>query len=165
MPCQAAESYVKKRRGDRSKNYLKKSLATVFLFGILAGRLKPKPPFKMNKLNKMLSVQANKDLALRDGMTAELTINAGEVVASRVPQSVLTLANDGRLGVRVVDNGRVALRPVQIISDDQNGAVVTGLAASEMVIVRGGEYTRDGREVEFEMEQTANAALPSREAQ
>ena len=108
---------------------------------------------------------ANKDLALRDGMTAELTINAGEVVASRVPQSVLTLANDGRLGVRVVDNGRVALRPVQIISDDQNGAVVTGLAASEMVIVRGGEYTRDGREVEFEMEQTANAALPSREAQ
>ncbi|MGB0699286.1 MAG: hypothetical protein ACPGQE_07865 [Parvibaculales bacterium] len=43
--------------------------------------------------------------------------------------------------------------------------MVTGLAASEMVIVRGGEYTRDGREVEFEMEQTANAALPSREAQ
>ena len=78
---------------------------------------------------------------------------------------MLTLANDGRLGVRVVDNGRVSLRPVQIISDDQNGAVVTGLAASEMVIVRGGEYTRDGREVEFEMEQTANAALPSREAQ
>ncbi|NBR51690.1 MAG: efflux RND transporter periplasmic adaptor subunit, partial [Alphaproteobacteria bacterium] len=100
----------------------------------------------------------NKDLALRDGMTAELTINAGEVIASRVPQSVLTLADDGRLSVRVVDNGRVALRPVQIIVDDQKGAVVTGLAASEMVIVRGGEYTRDGREVEFEMEQMAGAA-------
>jgi multidrug efflux system membrane fusion protein len=99
----------------------------------------------------------NKDLQLRDGMTAEMTINAGEVVASRVPQSVLTLAGDGRLGVRVLDNGRVAIRPIQIIKDDQDGAVVTGLAASEMVIIRGGEFTRDGREVAFEMENAASA--------
>ncbi|MGI9438635.1 MAG: hypothetical protein ACR2OK_02910, partial [Parvibaculales bacterium] len=49
------------------------------------------------------------------------------------------------------------VRPVQIIADDQNGAIVTGLAASEMVIVRGGEYTRDGRSVEFEMEPMASA--------
>jgi multidrug efflux system membrane fusion protein len=94
---------------------------------------------------------ANKDLQLRDGMTAELTINAGEVVASRVPQSVLTLAGDGRLGVRVLQNNRVVIRPIQIIKDDQDGAVVTGLGASEMVIVRGGEFTRDGREVDFEI--------------
>ena len=94
---------------------------------------------------------ANKDLQLRDCMTAELTINAGEVVASRVPQSVLTLAGDGRLGVRVLQNNRVVIRPIQIIKDDQDGAVVTGLGASEMVIVRGGEFTRDGREVDFEM--------------
>ena len=94
---------------------------------------------------------ANKYLQLRDGMTAELTINAGEVVASRVPQSVLTLAGDGRLGVRVLQNNRVVIRPIQIIKDDQDGAVVTGLGASEMVIVRGGEFTRDGREVDFEM--------------
>lgn len=100
---------------------------------------------------------ANKDLLLRDGLTAELIINAGEVLASRVPQSVLTLAGDGRLGVRVVENNRVIVRPVQIIADDQNGAIVTGLAASEMVIVRGGEYTRDGRSVEFEMEPMASA--------
>jgi membrane fusion protein, multidrug efflux system len=101
---------------------------------------------------------ANKDLQLRDGMTAELTINAGEVVASRVPQSVLTLAGDGRLGVRVLQNNRVVIRPIQIIKDDQDGAVVTGLGASEMVIVRGGEFTRDGREVDFEMLSDAKGA-------
>ena len=101
---------------------------------------------------------ANKDLQLRDGMTAELTINAGEVVASLVPQSVLTLAGDGRLGVRVLDNNRVIIRPIQIIKDDQNGAVVTGLATSEMVIMRGGEFIRDGREVDFEMLSDANGA-------
>ena len=83
----------------------------------------------------------------------------------RAVRAADTHVGRAHLGVRVVDNGRVALRPVQIIADDLNGAVVTGLAASEMLIVRGGEYTRDGRDVEFEMEQTANAALPSREAQ
>ncbi len=106
----------------------------------------------------------NKDLLLRDGMTAELIINAGEVVASRVPQSVLTLAGDGRLGVRVIDNGRVTIRPVQVIADDQDGAVVTGLAASELVIMRGGEYTRDGREVDFEILPVAEAASAETES-
>jgi hypothetical protein len=39
-----------------------------------------------------------------------------------------------------------------VIADDRSGAVVVGLSASEKVIVRGGEYTRDGREVDFEIE-------------
>lgn len=100
---------------------------------------------------------ANKDLALRDGMTAELRIKAGEVLATRVPQSTLTLADNGKLSVRVVENGRVALRPVEVLADDQNGALVAGLAARERVIVRGGEFTRDGRKVEFETEPLAEA--------
>lgn len=99
----------------------------------------------------------NKDLALRDGMTAEMRIKAGEVLATRVPQSTLTLADNGQLSVRVVENGRVALRSVDVLSDDQNGALVSGLAAREKVIIRGGEYTRDGRAVEFEMEPVADA--------
>lgn len=94
---------------------------------------------------------ANKDLLLRDGISAELTLDAGDVLATRIPQSVLSLGDNGRLGVRVVDNGRVAFRPVSVIADDRDGAFVVGLAARENVIVRGGEYTRDGREVDFEM--------------
>ena len=100
---------------------------------------------------------ANKDLALRDGMTAEMRVSAGEVLATRVPQSALTLADSGKLSVRVVENGRVVLRPVDILTDDQNGALVSGLAAREKVIVRGGEYTRDGRKVDFELEPVADA--------
>lgn len=101
---------------------------------------------------------ANKDLALRDGMTAEMRVKAGEVLATRVPQSTLTLSDTGKLSVRAVDNGRVALRPVTVLADDQNGALVAGLAAREKVIVRGGEFTRDGRKVEFEIEPVAEAA-------
>lgn len=93
----------------------------------------------------------NKDLLLRDGISAELDLEAGEVLATRIPQNVLTLGDSGKLGVRVVDNGRVAFRQVTVIADDRTGALVTGLAAEEKVIVQGGEFTRDGREVDFEM--------------
>ena len=92
----------------------------------------------------------NKDLLLRDGISAELNLQAGEVLATRIPQSVLTLGDNGKLGVRVVDNGRVAFRQVTVIADDRTGALVTGLSALEKVIVQGGEFTRDGREVDFE---------------
>ena len=95
---------------------------------------------------------ANKDLTLRDGVSAELQLNTGSVLATRIPQSVLTLGDSGQLSVRVVEGNRVAIRPVQVIADDRSGAVVMGLSASEKVIVRGGEYTRDGREVDFEIE-------------
>lgn len=100
---------------------------------------------------------ANKDLTLRDGVSAELNLQAGNVLATRIPQSSLTLGDNGKLGVRVVDGNRVAFRPVTVIADDRDGALVVGLAAREKVITRGGEFTRDGREVDFEMEATALA--------
>lgn len=100
---------------------------------------------------------ANKDLTLRDGVSAELNLQAGDVLATRIPQSSLTLGDNGKLGVRVVDGNRVAFRPVTVIADDRDGALVVGLAAREKVITRGGEFTRDGREVDFEMEATALA--------
>jgi len=106
---------------------------------------------------------ANKDLKLRDGVSAELQLTTGRVLATRIPQSVLTLGDSGQLSVRVVDGNRVAIRPVRVIADDRGGAVVVGLAASEKVIIRGGEYTRDGREVDFELE--AVTAASQNEAQ
>ena len=96
---------------------------------------------------------------LRDGISAEMTLQTGEVIATRIPQSVLTLGDSGKLGVRVVDNDRVAFRPVTVIADDRTGALVIGLAAEEKVIVRGGEFTRDGRAVDFEMDKCRRPQL------
>lgn len=93
----------------------------------------------------------NKDLLLRDGISAEVRLQAGDVMATRIPQSVLTLGDTGKLGVRVVVDGKVVFRPVSVVSDDRDGALVVGLAANEQVIISGGEFTRDGREVDFEM--------------
>ena len=99
---------------------------------------------------------SNKDLLLRDGISAEMNLETGSILATRIPQSVLTLSDNGKLGVRVIDQGKVAFRPVTVIADDRNGALVIGLGAREKVIIRGGEFTRDGRIVDFEMADEAN---------
>ncbi len=98
----------------------------------------------------------NKDLLLRDGISAEMNLETGSILATRIPQSVLTLSDNGKLGVRVIDNAKVAFRPVTVIADDRDGALVIGLGAREKVIMRGGEFTRDGRIVDFEMTDKAN---------
>ena len=109
----------------------------------------------------------NKDLALRDGISAELQLQTGEVLATLVPQGILTLSDSGALGVRVIDEGRVAFREISIAADNQNGVLVVGLRARENVIIAGGEFTRDGRLVDFEFAQTPSnpPVTPIAEAQ
>jgi multidrug efflux system membrane fusion protein len=102
----------------------------------------------------------NKDLRLRDGVSADLELQTGDVLATRIPQGILSLSDDGKLGVRVIDQGRVAFRRVDIISDNMDGVLVTGLKARENVIIAGGEFTRDGRQVDFEFVAAPQEAAP-----
>ena len=45
MPCQASKSYVKKRGGDRPKNYLKKRLGNGFFIWYFDGAVETKAAF------------------------------------------------------------------------------------------------------------------------
>ncbi|MCY3997111.1 MAG: efflux RND transporter periplasmic adaptor subunit [Rhodobacter sp.] len=87
----------------------------------------------------------NPDLAIRDGQTAEIAIEAGTRRAHLVPQSALTLNDDGALGVRLV-NDRLAASffPVTVLRDSPDGVFVGGLDEVASVIVVGQEYVTDG---------------------
>lgn len=88
----------------------------------------------------------NKDLELRDGITAEAAFAAGEVRATRIPQSAMVLNDAGDLGVRVIEGGNmVRFRPVEIVSDDIAAALVIGLKEREQLIISGASFTRDGQ--------------------
>ena len=50
----------------------------------------------------------NPDLRLRDGQTAEILISTDGAKAHLVPQSALTLNDEGQLGVRLVDDNSQA---------------------------------------------------------
>jgi membrane fusion protein, multidrug efflux system len=85
---------------------------------------------------------------IRDGITATATVNMGSAPAHLLPQSVLTLNNDGVLGVSIVTDGVVKFVPIQIASDTRDGVWVLGLPASADVITVGQEYVNDGQAVE-----------------
>lgn len=87
----------------------------------------------------------NPDFRLRDGQTAELRIAAEGTTAHLLPQSALTLNDDGALGVRVVDDQSLAaFVPVQLIRDTPSGVLLTGLPARAEVIIIGQEFVGDG---------------------
>ena len=90
----------------------------------------------------------NKDLAVRDGQTAEILIAAPGEMAHLLPQSALTLDDDGRLGVRLVDDeGFVSFAPVRLMRDTADGVWLSGLAKEVNVIVIGQEYVTAGVKV------------------
>lgn len=90
----------------------------------------------------------NPDLAIRDGQTAEIAIASEGTSAHRLPQSALTLNNDGRLGVRVVDaNSVVQFQPIKVLRDDIDGIWVTGPGDEADVIVVGQDFVTAGLKV------------------
>jgi len=89
----------------------------------------------------------NPSYALRDEVTAEITIPLGTRPAHTLPQSALTLDEEGKIGVMVVDNGNATFREVKILRDDTDGLRVSGLGQTAEVIVVGQEYVSEGTPV------------------
>ena len=87
----------------------------------------------------------NPELSLRDGETAEIMISAEGRTAHLLPQSALTLDDEGTLGVRIVDaESRALFTPITLLRDTPQGVWMTGLPESADVIVIGQEYVTDG---------------------
>jgi len=91
---------------------------------------------------------ANPDLVVKHGQTAELRLPLGTVLAHRVTPAVLTLSDDGEVGIKVVDDdATVRFLPVTVIGDAPDGVWLTGLPASITVISVGQEFVRPGQRV------------------
>lgn len=88
---------------------------------------------------------ANPDFQLRDGQSAEIKIAAQSAKAHLLPQSALTLSDEGILGVRLVTAESTArFHPLVILRDTVEGVLVTGLPDAANVIVIGQEFVSDG---------------------
>jgi multidrug efflux system membrane fusion protein len=89
----------------------------------------------------------NPEGTLRDGITAEATVRLGTAPAHLLPQSVLTLDDDGVLGVRSVVDSVVEFHPVTIVKDTREGVWVTGLPPKIDIITVGQEFVQPGQKV------------------
>jgi multidrug efflux system membrane fusion protein len=91
----------------------------------------------------------NPDLAIPDGITAEVSMPQSPVPASRVPRSALTFSSAGEIGVRAVDaDGIVGFLPVKVVEDERGYMWVSGIADRSQVIVQGQDFVREGQKVE-----------------
>lgn len=90
----------------------------------------------------------NPDLSIRDGQTAEIAISADGAAAHLVPQSALTLNDEGTLGVRLVDSSNmVVFAATDILRDSRDGVWLGGLPQQADVIVVGQEFVTTGVQV------------------
>ncbi|WP_138464791.1 efflux RND transporter periplasmic adaptor subunit [Poseidonocella sp. HB161398] len=90
----------------------------------------------------------NPDVSVRDGQTAEIAIEVEGSRAHLVPQSALTLDDDGTMGLRTVDGeNRVRFLPVKVLRDTAEGMLVTGLPDKVRIITLGQDYVTEGVEV------------------
>ena len=87
----------------------------------------------------------NDELIIRDGQTATIAISAAGAKAHQVPQSALTLNNDGQLGIRTVGADNIVdFMPVKLLRDDTKGVWLDGLPETVDVIVMGQDFVTKG---------------------
>ncbi len=92
----------------------------------------------------------NKDLAMRNGVTADIYIPLKAGAGHRISPALLTLSDEGDIGVRTVDEqGLVHFRPVRILEQGKQGVWVTGLPEKVVIITTGQDYVKAGQKVEF----------------
>ncbi len=97
----------------------------------------------------------NADGKLRDGITADATVNVGTAPVMVLPQSVLTLDDKGVLGIRTVEEGnKVAFHEVTIVKDTRDGVWVVGLPSKLNVITVGQEFVQPGQVVDAKTDDT-----------
>lgn len=91
----------------------------------------------------------NPDGKIRDGITADAIVNVGTQPVHVLSQSVLTLDDDGVLGIRTVEAGnKVAFHAVTIVKDTRDGVWVVGLPFKINVITVGQEFVQSGQIVD-----------------
>ncbi len=104
---------------------------------------------------------ANDGERIPDGITAEMSLPRSEILAHQISPAFLTLADDGRVGVRaVVEDGKVAFFAVDIVGETRDVIWVTGLPETVRIIVVGQEFVREGDEVVPFDAQTLQPAAP-----
>ncbi len=87
----------------------------------------------------------NADRSIRDGVSADILIALDGAKGHLLPQSALTLNDEGALGVRVNERGVARFIPVQVVRDDPRGLWLSGLPNEIDGIVIGQDFVSDGR--------------------
>ena len=85
---------------------------------------------------------------VKDGLTANMTIEIDKVKAHKISPSILLLNDGGKLGIRIVINSKIAkFIEITILEDSEEGLWVTDIPEEVEIIIQGQGFVEDGQEV------------------
>jgi len=92
----------------------------------------------------------NNDLSFKSGITTKITIAGSELKAHKIPPSILTLQDDGTIGVKAVNEENIVIfYPTTSVKDTIDGIWVSGLPDKVNLIVTGQEYVAVGESISY----------------
>ncbi len=86
------------------------------------------------------------------GVSARVTIPVQSVSAHRIPASLLSLADDGAVGVKHVVAGKVEFTKAEIVRADGDAVWVAGLPETILLITRGQGFVTAGSATDVQIE-------------
>jgi multidrug efflux system membrane fusion protein len=99
------------------------------------------------------------------GISAEAKVPTGTVMAHFVSPAALSLNDEGKLGIKTVDeHNKVTFHTASIVLSDVDGAWITGLPPQARIITLGHGFVQIGEEVQVAEEQGQADPDGSREA-
>jgi multidrug efflux system membrane fusion protein len=108
----------------------------------------------------------NTDGALKAGMTAELIIPAETIYAQKVSPSLLTLDDEGNLGVKTVNqSGIVEFHIADVAMSSSEGVWIAGLPYSATIITVGQGFVSEGIAVDAVPENEIDTAVAIKSGQ
>lgn len=90
----------------------------------------------------------NPDGSVRDGLTTTVRLPLRETRAHRLSPALLTLDEEGRVGVKTVDETEtIVFHPITVVEDAADGMWVAGLPNTARIVAVGQEYVKAGTRV------------------
>ncbi|MBT3901286.1 MAG: efflux RND transporter periplasmic adaptor subunit [Pelagibacteraceae bacterium] len=90
----------------------------------------------------------NGDISFKSGITTKITIAGSELKAHKIPPSILTLLDDGTVGVKAINNESIVVfYPTTSVKDTIDGIWVSGLPDTVNLIITGQEYVSVGESI------------------
>ena len=106
------------------------------------------PSTRTYKIEAMIE---NSNGKIREGLSADMFVPLREVIAHLIPSYLISLNDEGDLGIKILIDDRVQFTEIQIVEDTIDGLWVTGLPKNVTIITVGQEYVINGQEVKVQM--------------
>jgi multidrug efflux system membrane fusion protein len=85
---------------------------------------------------------------ISSGLTAEIILRGKAVKSVLLPRSVVTLSEQGDLGIRIINkDDQVGFVPIELIDDTPEGLYLGGISTDARIIVAGQDLVSDGDQV------------------